>query len=103
MTPQIRDIQWAAATHFGIPLREMQSETRRNARPRQVAMFLARRMTPKSYPQIGRHFGGRDHSTVIHAERRVDDLRHADPIFASAITAIGRDAARIASQRKRDA
>ena len=46
--------------------------------PRQVAMYIAKVMTPRSYPEIGRKFGGRDHSTVIHAVRLVEDLRRMD-------------------------
>jgi chromosomal replication initiator protein len=48
------------------------------ARPRQVAMYLAKVMTPRSYPEIGRKFGGRDHSTVIHAVKLVEHLRGED-------------------------
>jgi len=48
------------------------------ARPRQVAMYLAKVMTPRSYPEIGRKFGGRDHSTVIHAVKLVEQLRGED-------------------------
>ena len=47
-------------------------------RPRQVAMYLAKVLTPRSYPEIGRKFGGRDHSTVIHAVRLIEDLRKRD-------------------------
>ena len=47
-------------------------------RPRQVAMYLAKVLTPRSYPEIGRKFGGRDHSTVIHAVRLIEDLRTRD-------------------------
>ena len=48
------------------------------ARPRQVAMYLSKVLTPRSYPEIGRKFGGRDHSTVIHAVRLIEDLRQRD-------------------------
>ena len=48
------------------------------ARPRQIAMYLAKRLTPRSLPEIGRKFGGRDHSTVIHAVRRIEELRDTD-------------------------
>ena len=48
------------------------------ARPRQIAMYLAKRLTTRSLPEIGRKFGGRDHSTVIHAVRRIEELRDTD-------------------------
>ncbi|MFN9375917.1 MAG: chromosomal replication initiator protein DnaA, partial [Novosphingobium sp.] len=59
---------------------EMASKRRARAvvRPRQVAMYLAKVLTPRSYPEIGRKFGGRDHSTVIHAVRLIEDLRTRD-------------------------
>src|SRR3546814_18059013 len=50
---------------------------RATARPRQVAMYLAKELTPRSYPEIGRRFGGRDHSRVIHSVRTVEALRVA--------------------------
>src|SRR3546814_18397007 len=48
------------------------------ARPRQSGMYLAKRLTTRSLPEIGRKFGGRDHSTVIHAVRRIEELRDSD-------------------------
>jgi chromosomal replication initiator protein len=48
------------------------------ARPRQVAMWLSKQHTTRSLPEIGRKFGGRDHTTVIHAVRKIDELRQAD-------------------------
>src|SRR3546814_7947784 len=60
------------------------------ARPRQVAMYLAKELTPRSYPEIGRRFGGRDHSTVIHAVRTVEALRVADSELDAEIAAIRR-------------
>ena len=48
------------------------------ARPRQIAMYLAKQLTQRSLPEIGRRFGGRDHTTVIHAVRRIEELRAAD-------------------------
>jgi chromosomal replication initiator protein len=48
------------------------------ARPRQVAMYLSKQLTTRSLPEIGRKFGGRDHTTVIHAVRKIDELRQAD-------------------------
>jgi chromosomal replication initiator protein len=48
------------------------------ARPRQIAMYLAKQLTPRSLPEIGRRFGGRDHTTVIHAVRQIEKLRGLD-------------------------
>jgi chromosomal replication initiator protein len=76
----IDEIQRAVCEYYRIDRSEMSSKRRARAvvRPRQVAMYLAKMMTPRSYPEIGRKFGGRDHSTVIHAVRLVDDLRRQD-------------------------
>jgi chromosomal replication initiator protein len=86
----IDQIQRAAAEHFGIPLREMTSQRRsvEVARPRQVAMYLCKQRTPKSLPEIGRRFGNRDHTTVIHAIRRVAVLRATDLEFDQQVTAL---------------
>lgn len=66
-------IQGAVASHYGIPFAEMTSHRRSRAvaRPRQVAMYLARELTPKSLPDIGRCFGDRDHTTVMYALKAV--------------------------------
>lgn len=72
----IARIQRVVAHHYGIPLREMTSDRRFRAvaRPRQVAMYLCRSLTPHSLPAIGLHFGGRDHTTVLHAIRTIEGL-----------------------------
>ncbi|HEX7782460.1 MAG TPA: chromosomal replication initiator protein DnaA [Sphingobium sp.] len=78
----VDEIQKACAIHYRIDPAEMRSKRRARAvaRPRQVAMYLSKKMTPRSLPEIGRIFGGRDHSTVIHAIRTIEALRrdHAD-------------------------
>jgi chromosomal replication initiator protein len=76
----IDEIQRAVCEYYRIDRSEMSSKRRARAvvRPRQVAMYLAKMMTPRSYPEIGRKFGGRDHSTVIHAVRLVEGLRRQD-------------------------
>jgi chromosomal replication initiator protein len=73
----IDEIQRACAAHYRIDTSEMRSARRARAvaRPRQVAMYLAKKLTPRSLPEIGRIFGGRDHSTVIHAVRTIEALR----------------------------
>jgi chromosomal replication initiator protein len=70
--PAVADIQAAACAHFGVSFEELLS-TRRGAQlawARQVAMYLSRELTPESLPSIARRFGGRDHTTVLHACRR---------------------------------
>jgi chromosomal replication initiator protein len=77
----VDDIQKAAAEHFGLKQADLISERRNRAiaRPRQAAMWLAKQLTTRSLPDIGRRFGGRDHTTVLHAVRRIEELKAADP------------------------
>jgi chromosomal replication initiator protein len=76
----IDEIQRAVSAHFDLKPLDLVSARRARvvARPRQIAMYLAKRLTTRSLPEIGRKFGGRDHSTVIHAVRRVEELRDSD-------------------------
>ena len=76
----IEDIQRRVAEYYNVPLTDMLSERRAReiARPRQVAMYLSKQLTRRSLPDIGRKFGGRDHTTVIHAIKRIDNLRADD-------------------------
>jgi chromosomal replication initiator protein len=76
----VGEIQSAACEHFGLSTEELLSTARtaRIAWPRQVAMYLARELTGESLPSIGRHFGGRDHTTVLHAWRRTTARIAAD-------------------------
>jgi len=76
----IDEIQRTVCQFYRVDRTEMASKrrTRSVVRPRQVAMYLAKVLTPRSYPEIGRKFGGRDHSTVIHAVRLIEDLRTRD-------------------------
>lgn len=76
----IDEIQRTVCQFYRIDRSEMSSKRRARAvvRPRQVAMYLSKVLTPRSYPEIGRKFGGRDHSTVIHAVRLIEDLRKRD-------------------------
>jgi len=79
----IEEIQRKTAEYYKLDLRELHSarRARRVARPRQVAMYLARELTSRSLPDIGRRFGGRDHTTVLHACRRIEALCKTDPVF----------------------
>jgi chromosomal replication initiator protein len=83
----IAEIQRAACTHFGLTEAELLSSTRsaRVAWPRQLAMYLARELTSESLPAIGRQFGGRDHTTVMHACRRAGQRLQTDPGAQSAV------------------
>jgi len=76
----IDEIQRTVCEYYRVDRTEMSSKRRARAvaRPRQVAMYLSKVMTPRSYPEIGRKFGGRDHSTVIHAVKLVEQLRGED-------------------------
>jgi len=78
----IENIQKIVATYFKIRVADLLSakRTRSIARPRQIAMALAKELTKHSLPEIGSAFGGRDHSTVIHANRKVASLRESDPL-----------------------
>ncbi len=80
----IEDIQQKVATQFHIRLADMHSPRRARdvARPRQVAMYLCKQLTQHSYPEIGRAFGGRDHTTVIHACETIDALLPRDSVLA---------------------
>ena len=76
----IDEIQKKVAEHFNIKLGEMTSDRRARAvaRPRQVAMYLAKQLTARSLPQIGRKFGGRDHSTVLHGVNKIARMLKED-------------------------
>ncbi|MGH6931741.1 MAG: chromosomal replication initiator protein DnaA, partial [Dongiaceae bacterium] len=88
----IEEIQKRVAEHFNIKVSDMHSARRSRAvaRPRQVAMYLSKSLTPRSLPEIGRKFGGRDHTTVMHAVRKIEELKAADPSFAEDIELLRR-------------
>jgi chromosomal replication initiator protein len=88
----IQEIQKKVSEHWNIRVSEMSSARRsRNiARPRQVAMYLAKQLTSKSLPDIGRHFGDRDHTTVMHAVSRITALMSTDPAFAEDVELLRR-------------
>jgi chromosomal replication initiator protein len=80
----IDEIQRRVAEHYNMRIGDMVSARRARAvaRPRQVAMFLAKQLTSRSLPEIGKKFGNRDHTTVMHAVSRVTELMGADSVFA---------------------
>ncbi len=88
----VEDIQRQVAKHFNIKLSDMHSARRSRAvaRPRQVAMYLAKRLTPYSLPEIGRKFGGKDHTTIMHAVKRVEALCEEDPTLAEDVELLAR-------------
>ena len=80
----VDQIQKAVAEHFSLTQADLISERRARAvaRPRQAAMWIAKQITTRSLPDIGRRFGGRDHTTVLHAVRRIEALKAEDPVLA---------------------
>ena len=74
--PSIEDIQKKVSEHFSVKMSEMFSARRSKSVviPRQVAMYLSKELTNLSYPEIGRNFGGKDHTTIIHASKKIDKL-----------------------------
>ena len=76
----VDEIQKQVASHFHIRVADMFSarRSRQIARPRQIAMYLAKNLTSLSYPEIGRRFGNRDHTTIMHAVRKVEELMVSD-------------------------
>jgi len=85
--PAVKTIQQVVCDYYLVSLRDLLSPRRTDSivRPRQIAMYLSHEMTTKSYPELGRRFGGRDHTTVLHGVRKIATLRHHDPLLASEI------------------
>jgi chromosomal replication initiator protein len=88
----IEEIQRKVAEHYNIRLTDMSSARRARAvaRPRQVAMYLSKQLTSRSLPEIGRRFGNRDHTTVMHAVSRISELMQADVSFAEDVELLRR-------------
>jgi chromosomal replication initiator protein len=77
----IEEIQKAVVEHYSIRMADMTSARRSRAvaRPRQMAMYLAKQLTPRSLPEIGKKFGGRDHTTVMHGIKKIEaDIKNDD-------------------------
>ncbi len=79
----IEEIKKKVSEHYTVKVADLESpnRTRSIVRPRQIAMYLARLLTPRSYPEIGRRFGNRDHTTVMHAVETIQRLTGLDPAF----------------------
>jgi chromosomal replication initiator protein len=88
----IEEIQRRVAEHYNIRMNDMSSARRARAvaRPRQVAMYLAKQLTSRSLPEIGRKFGNRDHTTVMHAVSRITELMERDPSFGEDVELLRR-------------
>lgn len=88
----IDEIQRKVAEHYNLKLTDMASPRRARevARPRQVAMYLSKQLTPRSLPEIGRKFGGRDHTTVMHAVKKIEELVRDDNDFAQEVDLLKR-------------
>jgi chromosomal replication initiator protein len=84
------DIQEAVCAQFRIKVTELKSRRRSKTlvHPRQIAMYLCRELTDASYPEIGRHFGGKDHTTIMHACRQVAKAKEKDEALHNAIEAL---------------
>lgn len=89
---RIEEIQRIVARHYNVSKQDLLSSrrTRTIVKPRQVAMYLAKMLTPRSLPEIGRRFGGRDHTTVLHAVRKIEDLVGADTKLAQELELLKR-------------
>ncbi len=89
---RIEDIQKVVARQFNVARNDLLSNrrTRQIVRPRQIAMYLSKTMTPRSLPEIGRRFGGRDHTTVLHAVRKVEELISKDHKMAQEVELLKR-------------
>jgi len=83
----IEEIKRKVADHYSLKTADLESPNRSRSivRPRQIAMYLGRLLTPRSYPEIGRRFGNRDHTTVMHAVETIQRLTGVDPGFADEV------------------
>ncbi len=83
----IEEIKKKVAENYALKVQDLESPNRSRSivRPRQIAMYLARLLTPRSYPEIGRRFGNRDHTTVMHAVETIQRLTSIDPTFAEEV------------------
>ena len=98
------DIEEAVAERFHLKISEMKSHRRSKTlvHPRQIAMYLCRELTNSSFPEIGRHFGGKDHTTIIHACKQIAKAKEADLSLRSTLESLTNDTSRKAERRRRN-
>jgi hypothetical protein len=84
---KIELIKRSICKHYGLTRANIESASRKSVvvRPRQIAMYLARKHTDHSYPEIGRRFGGRDHTTILHAFHKIEGLIARDAAMAATV------------------
>lgn len=89
---RIEEIQRIVSRHYNVSKQDLLSNrrTRTIVKPRQIAMYLAKMLTPRSLPEIGRRFGGRDHTTVLHAVRKIEDVAGKDQKLSQEIELLKR-------------
>ena len=89
---RIEDIQRVVSKHYNVSKADLLSarRTRTVVRPRQIAMYLSKQMTPRSLPEIGRRFGNRDHTTVLHAVRKIEEMVNADRVLLEELEGLKR-------------
>ena len=90
--PELRKILVATARYYGLSQTQLKGASRRQSivAGRAMAVYLARELTAASYQQIGRGLGGRDHTTIIHNYRKIDNARWRDPAIKEAIEELSR-------------
>lgn len=86
----LEDVQEVVAGRFNVKISELKSKRRTKTlvHPRQIAMFLARELTDSSFPEIGREFGGKDHTTIIHACRQIEKALDEDTTLQATIESL---------------
>jgi chromosomal replication initiator protein len=84
------DIEEAVAERFHVKIADIRSRRRSKTlvHPRQIAMYLCREMTDSSFPEIGRHFGGKDHTTIIHACKQISKAKEIDGTLKAALDSL---------------
>jgi chromosomal replication initiator protein len=84
------DIEEAVATRFHVKIADLKSRRRSKTlvHPRQIAMYLCRELTDASFPEIGRHFGGKDHTTIIHACKQITKALEADSTLKATLESL---------------
>ncbi len=89
---KIDDILRIVAKHYGVQRGDLLSSRRNQSivRPRQIGMYLAKTLTSRSLPEIGRRFGGRDHTTVLHAIRKIENLKQQDGVLKDELDSLSR-------------